>query len=212
MSSGTGSTETKPEARVSSVRWLSSSVTVPTPTIIFMLGLGLLLVVMTSVLIHRNETLRARLQRILAGNFAPIGSTFPPKLPGHRPDGSPFEIYLSGSAPLVLMLFDTDRAVCDQNWPQWERLINDTEVGRQCLFISTSSQISQAYIEKHPAMLHIPLLRISPVDAQSLNLNYTPQTILVERGRVIGTWPGVLSDSDMKEIRNQLLAVSANHQ
>lgn len=181
------------------------------PTVAILVALGLILLSTTSALIYQNRVLRARLAGVLAIDFTPVGAVFPETLAVHGLDGSPHTLSLRESAPIILMLFDTNCAVCEQNWPQWNRLIDDPEIGRQCFLISTRSEIPDAYIRQHPAMTHRTMVGISPLVASALHLGRTPQTILVDRGKVIAAWPNVLADADLNKIKYRLVAASSNN-
>jgi len=126
----------------------------------------------------------------------------------HRPDGSPLGIDLMHSAPLILLVFNPDCAICEENWVHWDKLISDPRIGRQCLLLSTSPKLPSSYINKHPATQRSALLGLSAEIARSFNLASTPQTILVEHGKIVRTWPSVLSEDDVQEVKKNTITLS----
>lgn len=185
----------------------SSKVPVPLLVLASGVALALLLTAANGLLIARNKALRRRLEGLMMSSFAPVGATLP-ELSGRSPDGTPLDIDLTQSAPLVLMLFEPACAVCDQNWPNWAKLISDPRIGRQCLLVSANQRIPPSYLESHNAAHSGALLGISPEIVRGFNLSSTPQTILVQRGRIVMIWPSVLSETNLKEIKAGLINLS----
>jgi hypothetical protein len=186
------------------IGYWSSSVPVGLPVLASVVVLALVLMVTNGLLIAKNRGLRRRLETVLMNGFAPVGATLP-ELLGRRVDGTPLDIDQSQSAPLVLLLFEPSCAICDQNWPNWAKLINDPQIGHQCLLLSANAKIPESYLESHNAGRHAALIGISPEIVRSFHLSATPQTILVEKGKVVKTWPSVLSEADLREIKTGLM-------
>jgi hypothetical protein len=189
----------------------SSSVSVGIPVLTGLVMLALVLTTADALLIAKNKALRRRVEGLIMASFAPVGATLP-ELSGKSVDGTPLDIDLVQSAPLILLLFEPSCAICDQNWPNWAKLTNDPQIGRQCLLVSANPKIPASYLERHQAGHRGALLGISPDIVRSFHLSSTPQTILVQSGRIVMTWPGVLSEADLREIKTGLMDLSeANH-
>jgi hypothetical protein len=150
----------------------SSSVPVGLPVLTSLVVLALILTTADALLIAKNKALRRRLENVMMSNFAPIGLTLP-ELAGKMPDGTPLDIDLVQSAPLVLLLFEPSCAICDQNWPNWAKLINDPQMGHQCLLVSANPKIPASYLESHQSGHRGALLGISPDIVRSFHLSST---------------------------------------
>jgi hypothetical protein len=184
-----------------------SPVSISLPILAGVVVLALLLSVANALLVARNRSLQRKLEGVMMSTFAPVGSTFS-EMSGRKPDGTPVDIDLAQSAPLVLLVFEPTCEVCEENWANWAKLISDPQVGRQCLLISAYPNIPPSYLESHHAAQRNAILGINPEIARSFHLLATPQTILVQKGRIVKTWPSVLSEADLKEIKTGLIDLS----
>jgi hypothetical protein len=132
------------------------------------------------------------------------GTIFPAEIPAIAPTGGSAKINIPSSIPkVVILLFEPNCTACEDNWRYWDKLRNEENAGGGFLPVSTSQNISKAYLEKH----HIARSFIGVVNEalqKSLNIHATPQTILVENGIVRRVWFGVLSNDDVRDILNAL--------
>jgi hypothetical protein len=185
----------------------ASSITVSLPLLAAIALLAVGLTVADGILVARNRALQGELNRLMMTDLAPVGATLP-TLSGKQPDGSPMEVDLAQSAPMLLFVFSPTCQVCEQNWPNWAKFIGDPDIGRQYLLLSAHRSIPATYLADHHAGTRVPLLGINPEIVRAFNLGATPQTLLVEKGRIVKAWPGVLSQSELKEIKNGLIDLS----
>jgi hypothetical protein len=177
------------------------------------LSAGVLLILIALAVINvtlqkRNTELARQIdfaRTVLSAANAPKpGTTMPDELPVILPTGASGMLSLRYSAPrMVLLLFDPNCSACEDNWPYWDKLRNDENSGGAFLPVSTSQNISKAFLERH----HIAGAVVGVVNQslqKSLNMAATPETILTENGIVRQTWFGVLSNDDVRAILNAL--------
>ena len=177
-----------------------ASVIVPRPVAAAMLMATTLLLALNILLLSKNEALTKRLQNLLNHDFTPVGVTLP-ELAGMDINGKPMAISPAGSATFVILAFNTDCHVCDENWPAWDRLVADPSMRHAFSFVSFRSDVSKSYLEQHHMNSRATVIGLDPGIARSYNLTATPQTILVKDGKVVNIWPGILTDRDVSEIR-----------
>lgn len=109
----------------------------------------------------------------------------------------------SGTRTLVLLVFRETCHFCEQNWANWESLFGKR--GPRALLVTEDPKVSDSYRASHPLLLS--QLGLSAVDRSSvgsINLNITPQTILVRDGKVEHDWVGVLSKEQVAQIQQKL--------
>lgn len=132
------------------------------------------------------------------------GTILPAEIPAILPTGGSGLLNIQYSTPkVVILLFNPNCVACEDNWPYWDKLRHDENSGGAFLPVSTSQNISKSFLQEH----HIAGAVIGVVNQtlqKSLNMNATPQTILVDRGVVRRTWFGVLSNDDVRSILNAL--------
>jgi hypothetical protein len=179
-----------------------SAITVRLPVLAGIVFFGVLLIGTNTLLVLKNRGLEQQVQVLLSRDFAPVGADLP-ELSGSDLHGAPLKLDPTYSAPFVLLLFDTNCHICDQNWPAWDRLISDPQVRGHFFLASARRDVPESYLQEH----HVPkaMIGIDPLVARAFSLIATPQTILIEGGKIVGTWPGALSDKDITEIKNGLI-------
>lgn len=132
--------------------------------------------------------------------FAKEGNTLP-ILSGHSIDGTPFAVLPTGTEKFLLMVFRQDCGYCNQNWPSWDRILADGDIRQSTVLYTTDDKIAAEYNQEHPNIVATKtLLGAAPKVTADLRLSATPQTLLVERGRITGIWPGVLSSDEVEQI------------
>lgn len=185
-----------------------SSVSISLSALIVALILAVTLISMNTVLLLKNQALRKQLQSLLRRNFAPVGTTLE-KITGHAPGGQPVDLDVEHSAPLIFMIFDPHCAVCDRNWPNWDKMMSDPQLQPQAVFLSAAGdELPDSYLEKHPVLRRKSVVGLDPNIIRSFNLSSSPQTFIVERGTIMQNWPSLLSDGDIREIKSELLKLN----
>ncbi len=177
--------------------------TVSRPVAVAVVLLAACLLALNTLLLFKNADLSRRLQAALDHEFVPAGATLP-SLSGIDITGKPMEISPAESAPFVILVFNTDCHVCDENWPAWDKLLNDPSIKHSFSFVSFRNDVPKSYLDQHHMSPRTTVIGLDAKVARSYNLVATPQTVLVESGRVVHTWPGALSDNDLSEIRTAL--------
>lgn len=152
----------------------------------------------------RNSQLRAQLnaefQRHALENTPVPGWVMPP-LKGHDPKGNPLEINLqSPGGRKLLLVFSPACEVCNENWPKWDSLLMNSEISSYLLPISFEKSVSGDYLKQHKIADRPVLVALAPNTAASMRLVMTPQTILVNDGRVVQSWTGRLSAAHLRDI------------
>jgi len=152
--------------------------------------------------------IRAEFQRQELANTPVRGWTMPP-LKGHDGKGLPLQVDLQGK-DRVLLLFSASCGVCDENWPNWQRLLADPSLSSQLVPISFDKSVADEYLKKHQISDREVLVGLDPDIVKSMRLGMTPQTIVVRQGKVEHSWVGRLSRSDLREIKGLLNRESAS--
>ncbi len=106
----------------------------------------------------------------------------------------------------VLLILSPTCHACDENWPNWNRLISMLDLSKIRLVIAninTTAPVSTNYVSKH-GISNIPLLsETSPETMAAYKLGYTPQTIVIAAdGKVEKVEIGLVDDPS--SIANQL--------
>ncbi len=163
----------------------------------------LLVCAVNVVLQRRNEDLakqRDSYRQYVAEINGPAEGTRLPDLTGTGPEG-PWKVSLEGPArSRAILLFSVNCHYSDQNWASWETLLNDPEVGQLSLLLTTSQSIKPEYLALHNVANRKVLVGLDAQQQASFHLIATPQTIVERDGIVERVWPGVLTDSDIREI------------
>jgi len=138
---------------------------------------------------------------------APAPGWVMPVIHGKKMDGKDPELDFQGSAEkMTIMLFDSVNCpACDQNWTFWDRLLSDEDITSRLVAVS-NGPVSWAYIHQHPLIStnHMVVTELDPSIAKQMRMQAAPQTIYLEHGTVKKVWFGLLSDAEVKEIRNQM--------
>lgn len=146
-----------------------------------------------------RQLLQADSDKQMVG-FAKSGQSLP-QLSGHSYDGSPITILPQSSKKFLLMVFRQGCTYCTENWPYWDRILADQGRRTNVILYSTDDKISDAYKAEHAKLSSsMIILGANPKVTATLGFDATPQTILVDHGRVVRNWPGVLTNEEASEI------------
>jgi hypothetical protein len=117
-------------------------------------------------------------------------------------DGHPTKIDLGPSSRVALLVFREGCHFCAANWKNWEGLFETGSLDMNVILITADKSLSQSYLDSHPLLRQKEVvLGVSPAVLDSLNLEGTPQTIFVVDGKIMQNWIGVLSEEDLKNIK-----------
>ena len=174
------------------------SITVKKSLAFLLLTFGLLLVVSNVLLARRIAQMRKIDDQLNASNKLEPGSAVPPLI-GYDVAGNKLT-YDYGTDPrdTVLMVFSPGCHACDENWPNWTRLIKELNSQSTRLVIANVASglpVTSEYIARHE-IGGIPLIaEVSPESMQAYRMIYTPQTILIGHdGKVRKVQTGAFSD------------------
>lgn len=159
------------------------------------------LVTINCLLLWRNRELHGRLSeanRRTALEIA-VGSHVP-AVRGYDASGVLRDIALTQEYTLLLS-FSPHCPYCDENWPQWDRLVKTAAESRtNVLALNLASSVSSEYAAMHLRRIQV-LSQMDPRTIKALHLRLTPQTLLLDSAaRVVGVWTGRLSDADVSAI------------
>jgi hypothetical protein len=176
------------------------SITIKKSLALLFLACGVALVVSNALLVRRISQLRRIDEQLNISNRLEPGSTVPP-LVGYDLAGNKVT-YSYGDDPrdTVLLVFSPGCHACDENWPNWTRLIKglDSKTTRLVIAnIASGLPVTTEYITQHE-ISGIPVItEVSPESMQAYRMLYTPQTILVGRdGKVRKVQTGSLKEKD----------------
>jgi hypothetical protein len=175
-----------------------SSITIKKSLAFLLLAFGILLIVSNVLLARRIAQMRKIDDQLNASNKLEPGSAVPPLI-GYDVAGNKLT-YDYGTDPrdTVLLVFSPGCHACDENWPNWTRLIKGLNSQSTRLVIANVASglpVTSEYIARHE-IGGVPLIaEVSPESMQAYRMIYTPQTILVGRdGKVRKVQTGAFSD------------------
>jgi hypothetical protein len=181
-------------------------------SLVFVIGFAISMLALNLHLSKRNSQLRAQLNAEFqrqAIEDSPAQGWVLPTLKGKDPQGSPMEVNLqSAGGKKVLLVFSPTCGVCDENWPNWDKLTGNPQISSRLLPVSFVTSVPQDYLKEHRIADRPVLVALDPETAGRMRLIVTPQTILVNDGKVEHSWVSRLSDSDIRQITSALEAVN----
>jgi hypothetical protein len=191
------------------------SITLSPSTALTGLVLILALAISDGMLVHAFREQRAVLDSFAnrqAQTLPAVGEGLPTLSGRKLTTGEDFSVVPASTELMTLLVFRESCQYCEQNWKNWETLYNTPSNKMPIVFISGDSAVSASYRQKHPLLDgHIALVGIKPEILASLKLGATPQTVLVVDGKVKRGWPGVLTDDDIKEVKQAASDELARH-
>jgi len=147
---------------------------------------------------RNNEALRHFALEIKAGARVP-------PLEGVDLAGNWARIGFDQQKPLLVFVFSPRCAFSDRNWTTWSALSPVPEQRVRVAYVDVSKTADAAYLRAHPTGNALVIAKPDARAITSYNLSMTPQTILVDsQGTVLKVWSGVLTASDVADIRASL--------
>src|SRR5579872_4827383 len=121
--------------------------------LVLVIGFAVSMLALNLKLSKRNSQLRAQLnaefQRQAIEDSPATGWILPP-LKGHDPKGNPLEVNLQNpGGKKVLLVFSPACEVCDENWPNWEKLVSNPDVSPHILPVSFVTSVTDNYLKQH---------------------------------------------------------------
>ncbi len=155
-----------------------------------LVGLCLLMTASNVYLLHVNRTLRRYAQR---SNEAAPGQ-FVAAVDGAGLDNAPIHLNPRRSHGTLLMIYSPLCQFCEKNWPAWHSLIQQGKDGGIVFAtIDLTGKADKTFLEQRGVDQAIAIHQFDPKEALALQLNATPQTILIgQDGKIRKVWTGVL--------------------
>jgi hypothetical protein len=174
------------------------SVTIRKSLLVLFLVAGLALVASNLLLARRLGQLQRLDDLLNTSNKLQPGSLVP-SLVGYDLAGKKVSYsYGEDSRDTLLLILSPGCHACDENWPNWTRLIqslNSHDTRLVVANITADPPITSDYIARHGIAGVALIAEMSAESAQAYRLSYTPQTILIGRdGRVRKVYTGMLRD------------------
>jgi hypothetical protein len=158
------------------------SYTISKPLALLFLFCGITLTVTNVVMAHRLSKVHQFGDLLNAANKLHIGAKVP-QLVGYDLDGKKITYdYGVDSRDTLLLILSPGCHACDENWPNWTRLIHSVDSKSVRLIIANVTYtfpMTKEYVTQH-GIAAIPVL--SEVNAESMqayHFGYTPQTLLI---------------------------------
>jgi hypothetical protein len=158
------------------------SYTISKPLALLFLFCGITLTVTNVMMAHRLSKVRQFGDLLNSSNKLGAGTKVP-RLVGYDLDGKKITYdYSVDSRDTLLLILSPGCHACDENWPNWTRLINSLDPKTVRLIIANVTPIfpmTKEYATQH-GIAAIPLIaEITAESARAYHLGYTPETVLI---------------------------------
>lgn len=173
--------------------------TVSKPLALLLLFCGLALIV-TNVLMARRLSQVRRFSDLLNNQNKLQPGALLPALMGYDREGKKvIYAFNDNTRDTLLLVLSPGCHACDDNWPNWNRLIGKLDAKSIRLIIANATPnlvVTEDYLARHQ-IKEVPLVaEVMPEIAQSYRMGYTPQTVLIDHtGRVKKVQTGILTDN-----------------
>lgn len=174
------------------------SITIKKSLALVLLVFAVGLVISNALLARRIAQMQALDDALNASNKLSPGASLPP-LVGYDSTGKKLTYsYGDDSRDTLLLLFSPGCHACDENWPNWTRLIHSLDRQSTRLVIANVASglpVTSEYVARHEIEGFPLLTQVSPESMQAYKMLYTPQTILIGHdGKVRKVQTGSLAD------------------
>ncbi len=141
-----------------------------------LISLCVLMTASNVYLLHVNEKLRRLSQR--SNEVAP--GQVVPAVDGVGLDSAPIHLSPVRNHATLLMIYSPFCQFCEKNWPAWQSLIQRGQGGHTAFAtIDLTGKADRAFLQKRGVDQAIAIHQFDPKEALALQLNATPQTILI---------------------------------
>jgi hypothetical protein len=138
----------------------------------------------------------------------PEGANVPVLTGNKLSSKEPWRVMPAGTAAMFLLVYRDGCHYCEQNWPAWEKLFGGSSTHASAVVLTSDKAVRPDYEATHPLLdRRLTLYSLDTTHVGALNLNLTPQTILVRNGRVERDWVGVLSSNDIAQITKSIASL-----
>ena len=148
-------------------------------------------------LLHSNKELRAKTRTVAE---VPVGKSVK-SISGMDFLNTPVSI-TTRSRSTVLMLYSPTCPYCEKNWPSWSSVISHLQDRNVTLAtVDLTASATPEFIAAKKTGRALAIKKLDPADFVALDLNLTPQTILIGGdSKVQKVWTGVLKPSDLETL------------
>jgi hypothetical protein len=163
------------------------------------------LVVTNFRLATQKRQLESQIDAFFRSIELPTGGRVPPLVGVERGGDTLVIDSATDTDPVLVLVFSPTCPACDENWPNWDALIPATDrQGGTVVPVDITGAVQEDYLEAHE-LESLPVVQsLSPETAMAYGFRFTPQTLILERGRVAASWTGVLRPSDVEAAANIL--------
>lgn len=159
-------------------------------------GAGLIL--LNFRLAEQNRELVAQVDGFYRSISLPEGAQVPALVGTDRQDREVILDPASEERPALVLVFSPFCPACDDNWPRWQPLIETQRfTGGRIVPVDITGAVSEEYLAAH-GIDSVPI--VSDVTAETnmaYRFRFTPQTLILDKGRVVAGWTGVLTEEDV---------------
>lgn len=87
--------------------------------------------------------------------------------------------------PRLMLVFSPTCPVCDDNWPQWSRIMQAV-ASEKVVAVDLSGRSDAEYFKRHGIIDAMHLAKVDPQSIIDYRFRFTPQTIVLKEGKVAG--------------------------
>lgn len=170
-------------------------------TRIFVIGCllaGASLVFLNFRLADRNRELLSRVEAFYRSIELPVGARVPAVVGMDRHGGEIFVDPVAEELPVLLLVFSPFCPACDDNWPKWQPLLAaQRALGGKVVTVDISGAVRDDYLIAHGIDSIPVIIDVTPETNMAYRFRFTPQTLILQEGRLVAGWTGVLTEDDV---------------
>lgn len=161
-------------------------------------AMAVVLVVNTVRLVSANRSLTDQLDNVYRTATLPPGVPIPP-LVGRGPTGEIIIDTASEPRPVLVLVFSPTCPACDVNWPTWDSLVAvQQRYDAPVVSVDISGRVRSDYLDVHGISEYPLITSAAPETSMAFRFRFTPQTLILQNGKVVAGWTGVLSATELR--------------
>lgn len=166
---------------------------------------GAALVVMTVRLTGQNRELTAQIQSFFRSIALPAGTRMPALIGFDRTGQEVIVDSTSEDRPVLVLVFSPACPACEDNWPKWNALVSlQREMGGSIVPVDITGGVRDDYLQAH-GIASLPVVdSVTPETDMAYRFRFTPQTLIVHRGKLAAGWIGILTDANVAQASDLL--------
>ena len=153
---------------------------------------------MNTRLANQNRSLADQVQGFFRSLELPAGAQVPPLIGTDRDGGDIVVDLTTEDQPVLLLVFSPFCPACDQNWPNWRTLLAAQQAsGGRVVPVDITGLAQDDYLRRN-GIDRIPIVvDVTPETNMAYRFRFTPQTLILHEGELIGGWTGVLTEENL---------------